>query len=82
MGSILRAIEATGVIEERRNIRLDEPIPIVTEGRVRVIIFVDDESDIGETEWHRAASRNPAFAFLLDPGEDIYSSEDGKPFYG
>jgi hypothetical protein len=37
-----------------------------------------DEWD--ETEWLQAAARNPAFAFLSDPEEDIYSLADGEPF--
>ena len=34
-----------------------------------------------EAEWLRAASQNPVFEFLKDPAEDIYSLEDGVPFY-
>ena len=33
-----------------------------------------------EAEWLRAASRNPVFASLERPEEDIYSKEDGQPF--
>ncbi len=33
-----------------------------------------------EGEWLRAAAQNPAFSFLEDPGEDIYTPEDGQPF--
>jgi hypothetical protein len=33
-----------------------------------------------ETEWLRAAASNPAFYFLNDPAEDIYSLSDGEPF--
>jgi hypothetical protein len=32
-----------------------------------------EESDIDEREWLRAAATNPAFAFLKEPEEDIYS---------
>jgi hypothetical protein len=28
----------------------------------------------------RAAAKNPAFDFLKDPEEDIYSPTDGRPF--
>ena len=38
-----------------------------------------DEWD--EAEWLRAAIHSPAFAFLSDPEEDIYSLADGEPFY-
>ncbi len=33
-----------------------------------------------ENEWLRAAAHNPAFAFLKEPLEDIYTLSDGKPF--
>lgn len=33
-----------------------------------------------EYEWFKAVIRNPAFDFLKDPEEDIYTFADGKPF--
>jgi hypothetical protein len=33
-----------------------------------------------EAEWLYAAARNPAFAFLHEPQEDIYTLDDGQPF--
>jgi len=39
----------------------------------------DDEWN--EAEWSQAAASNPAFDFLKDPEEDIYSLTDGKPFH-
>jgi hypothetical protein len=39
-----------------------------------------EEGEIDEIEWLRAAATNPAFDFLKDPEEDIYTLEDGKPF--
>jgi hypothetical protein len=41
----------------------------------------DEDDDFSETEWLQAASGNPAFDFLKDSEEDIYSENDGKPFY-
>lgn len=35
--------------------------------------------DIEEQEWLRTLSTNPAFAFLVDPEEDIYTVKDGRP---
>ena len=37
--------------------------------------------ETAEAEWIRAAARNPAFDFLNDPEEDIYSMADGTPFH-
>ncbi len=36
-----------------------------------------DEPD--EVEGLYAAARNPAFAFLYEPQEDIYTLDDGQP---
>lgn len=38
-------------------------------------------ADIDEEEWLYAAASNPAFDFLKEPEEDIYTSADGKPFH-
>ncbi len=40
-----------------------------------------EDSDINETEWLQAAAANPAFDFLKDSVEDIYTLSDGEPFY-
>jgi hypothetical protein len=37
-------------------------------------------ADIDENEWLRCAASNPAFAFLKEPEEDVYTLADGKPF--
>lgn len=37
-------------------------------------------SEWTEDEWLFAAVDNPAFNFLADSAEDIYSIRDGKPF--
>ncbi|HOU12085.1 MAG TPA: hypothetical protein PKZ84_03140 [Anaerolineae bacterium] len=34
--------------------------------------------EIDEVEWLYAAAHNPAFDFLRDPEEDIYTLADGK----
>ena len=47
--------------------------------RVLVLFDVDDE-EMGEQAWLRVASRNPAFEFLNDPKEDLYTAEDGASF--
>lgn len=40
-----------------------------------------DVEIIDEREWLHAAASNPAFDFLKDPEEDIYTLADGKPFH-
>lgn len=80
METTMTAIEMTGRIDEHHQLQLDGPLPMSGPVRVRVIVLypVDDEWD--ETEWLQAAAHNPAFDFLNDPEEDIYSLADGEPF--
>lgn len=79
METPLRAIELIGTIDEKGQLHLDEPISAVGQGRVRVILL-PEEAEIGENEWLKAAASNPAFDFLEDPDEDIYTLDDGQPF--
>ena len=76
----MTAIELTGVVNERRQLQLDGLLPISGPKRVRVIVLYSPTDEWEETEWLAAAARNPAFAFLKDAEEDIYSLSDGKPF--
>ena len=81
MDNTMKAIETTGIIDEQHRLVLDETLPIAEKSKVRVIILLPEESDIAETEWLKTAASNPAFDFLKEPEEDIYTREDGKPFY-
>ena len=77
-----RAFEMTGTVDANHHLVLDGSLPVRGPRKVRVIILMPEEEDIDESEWLQAASKNPAFAFLEDPEEDIYSISDGKPFNG
>ncbi|MBS3905486.1 MAG: hypothetical protein KGZ49_00495 [Syntrophaceae bacterium] len=81
MENIEKAIEATGMIDAERRLVLDEPLPVAGPKRVRVIILLSEDTEVDEKGWLRAASANPAFDFLKEPEEDIYTLEDGRPFY-
>jgi hypothetical protein len=81
VGMALKALEVAGTIDEQRQLHLDDPLPIVGPSRVRVIILIPEESDMDEKEWLQAAVSNPAFDFLKEPEEDIYTLADGKPFH-
>ena len=52
----------------------------MTVARMRIIVSYPRGDEWDETEWLQAAARNPAFAFLNDLEEDIYSLVDGEPF--
>ncbi|GAC1402648.1 MAG: hypothetical protein NVSMB56_17650 [Pyrinomonadaceae bacterium] len=75
----LSAIELDGTVNEHHQIQLDEPLPIETSNRVRVVILYSSDDKIGEKDLLRAASKNSAFDFLNDSSEDIYTLGDGKP---
>ena len=81
METTMTAIEVTGTVDEHRRLRLDRELPILGPARVRVIILYPFDGELGEAEWREAAARNPAFAYLQDPEEDVYTLADGKPFY-
>jgi hypothetical protein len=77
-----RAIETTGTVDEKHRLVLDEPLPIAGPSRVKVIIPLPEDADLDEKLWLEAARSNPAFEFLTDSTEDIYTAADGKPFGG
>ncbi len=76
----MRAIEMTGTIDERRQLHLDGSLPVAGPQRVRVILLYPVDDEWNEEEWLKAAARNPAFSYLHEPQEDIYSATDGEPF--
>jgi hypothetical protein len=83
MSTSVRAVETTGVIDDERHLQLDTPLPVTGSGRVRVIVlFEEDGEEIAESEWLYAAATNSVFSFLKEPGEDIYTLADGRPFDG
>lgn len=76
----MKAIETTGTIDKQSQIVLDEPLPLISSSRVRIIILLPDETEINEKDWLRTAGANPVFDFLKEPEEDIYTLSDGRPF--
>jgi len=77
----LKAIEVEGVIDEQRQLHLDEPLPVSGPSRVRVIILMPEQAEVGEDEWLRAAANSPSYDFLKEPQQDSYTLADGKPFH-
>lgn len=80
MAGVSKAFEVMGTVDEQRQLHLDSPLPLSGPHRVRVIIVFPEETDLSEQEWIQGAAHNPAFEFLKDPAEDIYTLSDGKPF--
>ena len=77
----MTAIEMTGVVDERNQLKLDGFLPFSGPRRVRVIVLSTLDDEINEIAWLQAASQNSAFAFLTDSAEDIYTITDGEPFH-
>jgi len=77
---IMNAVETTGVVDAQRQLHLDQPLPVAGPSRVRVIVLFPESDEISESDWLKAATANPAFDFLRETGEDIYTPTDGKSF--
>ena len=80
MRAPMTAVELTGTIDEQQHLLLDTPLPFIGPARVKVIVLYPLDEEPDEAEWLYAAARNPAFAFLHEPQEDIYTLDDGQPF--
>jgi len=78
----MKAVEINAKTDVQGYLKLNYPLH-KKEKNVRVIILVDDNCDEDTDEeklWLNAASSNPAFDFLNEPKENIYSIKDGEPF--
>lgn len=76
----MRAIETTGHIDKPGLLKLDTKINFDRNKQLKIIILINDEDEIHDSVWMSGTSFNPAFDFLEDEGENIYSLSDGKPF--
>ena len=74
----MKAIETTGTFENNGLLRL-ENIVNIKQKKVKVILLFNDEDETDNQLWLQALSTNPAFDFLKDEKENIYSVNDGKP---
>ena len=77
----MRAIEINTMTDNFGHLKLDYPIN-KKDKKVRVIILVDETTDYNddETQWMKGISSNPAFDFLNEPSENIYTLKDGETF--
>jgi hypothetical protein len=78
------AIEMTGTVDENHKLQVDGLLPFAGPKRVRIIVLsplIEINEEWDETEWLKSSLNNPAFQYLQDPEEDIYTISDGKPFY-
>ncbi len=76
----MQAIETVGYIDSQRHLHVENALPVKGPGRVKVIVLLPEDQESDDLRWLAAAAQNPAFEFLKDPAEDIYTPDDGKPF--
>jgi hypothetical protein len=77
----MKAIETTATIDKKGILKLSKSLHIRNRN-VRIIILLDEKNNATEEElWLKSISSNPAFDFLKDKEEEIYTIADGKPFY-
>jgi len=77
----MKAIEINTRTNEAGYLKINYPL-YRKDSSVRVLILVDDKIDSVDEEklWRSSISANPAFDFLNNVDEDIYSLADGEPF--
>ncbi len=76
----MRAIEINSKTDKKGHLKIDYHLD-KSDSNVRVLILVDDNSDQDEEAiWMDSISSNPAFDFLKENSEDLYSINDGEPF--
>ncbi len=76
----MKAIETTGYIDKPGLLRLDKKINFNKKKQLKVIILINEDDEINESAWLSGLSINPAFDFLKEEKENIYSITDGSPF--
>lgn len=79
----MKAIEINSKTDKTGRLKIDYKLD-KSESNVRVLILINDDITEHDEEnlWLDSISTNPAFDFLSDPSEDIYSLKDGEPFNG
>jgi len=77
----MKAIEINTKTDKQGQLKLNYQLN-KKDRKVRVIILIDEQSDDIDEEkiWIKSIQSNPAFDFLKEPSENIYSLTDGEPF--
>lgn len=77
----MKAIEIVSKTDKKGHLKIDYKLDKSNKD-VRVLILLDEDSNEEEEEklWLNSISTNPAFGFLSEPVEDVYSLDDGEPF--
>jgi len=76
----MRAIEINSKTDKTGHLKIDYKLD-KSDINVRVLILLDDDTEQDEEKlWLKSISKNPAFSYLNDPAEEVYSLNDGEPF--
>jgi hypothetical protein len=76
---MMKAIEIESKTDSKGFLKVSYPLN-QKEKKVKVIIMFDDTQDEDEEMlWMKTVSKNPAFDFLNDEVENVYSFEHGEP---
>jgi hypothetical protein len=73
----MQAIETTAQVDQSGNLHLLTPLRLRNQ-KVRVIILLPESADIDDKTWLYAI-QNPAFDFLNEREEGIYSNQNENP---
>jgi hypothetical protein len=74
----MKAIELKANIDENGQLKVDTPLKLINT-RVKIIVLFPEDNDFDDDEWLAGISASPAFDFLREDEEDIYTIADGKP---
>ena len=77
----MKSIEINTKTDKQGHLEINYPLN-KKDKKVRVIILLDEQNDDidEEKKWLNSIQSNPAFDFLKEPSENIYTLTDGEPF--
>jgi hypothetical protein len=80
---MMKAIEINSKTDKNGHLKIEYKLD-KSEKKVRILILLEEEQTEPDDEklWMNSISSNPAFDFLKNSEEDIYSLNDGEPFNG
>lgn len=78
--SKMKAIEIISKTDKKGHLKISYPLNR-PDSKVRIFLLVEDEDEQDEElRWLTSISNNPAFDFLAEEGENVYSLSDGEPY--
>jgi len=77
----MKSIEINTKTDKEGHLKINYPLN-KKDKKVRVFILLDEQNDDidEEKKWLNSIQSNPAFDFLKEPSENIYTLTDGEPF--